>query len=763
MAGETRKTGRGLGGWPWITLIVAALLGGGAAWMYSGSVREVAHFEERRAEVRQYFDEHLYLTLDREVGSLLESAQFDRRRIHLKEWSDAEDSGASAASPVSESRRRYEEAQLTLLVNEASEARRGLPTGRYGVTSTSDAPSRFLLHAAAHETGVALCITLMILLLAGMALENAWGHVIFAIFCAASTAGVAWLRASTAGPVDLPWAGSGGLAAALIGGYMALTLRGHASYYGGMLSGWLLLPLWAGAQYALIHHAWEPGFDHSLFFVHGAGAAAGFAFATLVSAFGLERRADGSVQHKPSSTAQTIGRARRARNNGQAGEAFELLRVASERSPGDPELVSTLWGLAKELGQESIAAPAVMEVARRALRENRPGDAVNLWMDLVAAGCCDSAQPLLLVRIGEVLLDEGHPNEALDAMRRAAEAEGLVPADLALRIVKVARDLDPDLTRVSAKLALADPSLPKKKRAEMNALATAAASAMARPHSADHTEHGEPAADARPPAPASTPTPVQPIATPSAPIDTSAPEVEALDPGALSEDALTADVEDARIADAAEIERWNDPGLLEDLSAEVGDADFDEDPTDTLALDLLPHEFHEGVDASPDLDATQDDPLEPVDTAVQFDGRRVRLRVVSVVPVAFEDRGVVLEVVGQGKTTLGYRRIEAVSVGAVEGISAKPVIVVDLVLNWRSFEGEELRVLRIRCDSFDPRSIVEAASPLESLMALLEELLTRSGAAPLPDVQAARGKAFARFASLAAYEADVLGATPDPH
>ena len=109
----------------------------------------------------------------------------------------------------------------------------------------------------------------------------------------------------------LPWAGSSGLAAALLGAYLALTIRGSASYYGGLLSGWLLLPLWAASQYALLDQAWDPHFDGSLPVIHAIAAGIGFAMATLVSALRLERRADGSRVKKASPTRRVIGKAHR--------------------------------------------------------------------------------------------------------------------------------------------------------------------------------------------------------------------------------------------------------------------------------------------------------------------------------------------------------------------------------------------------------------------------------------------------------------------
>jgi hypothetical protein len=85
------------------------------------------------------------------------------------------------------------------------------------------------------------------------------------------------------------------------------------------------------------------------------------------------------------------------------------------------------------------------------------------------------------------------------------------------------------------------------------------------------------------------------------------------------------------------------------------------------------------------------------------------------------------------------------------------VIVVDLVLNWVSLTAETLSVIRLRGDRFDPRTLVPGVpDPADALRAVIERLLDRSGALPLPDLQSARGLPFAAFPSLAAYHRHVL-------
>ena len=107
---------------------------------------------------------------------------------------------------------------------------------------------------------------------------------------------------------------------------------------------------------------------------------------------------------------------------------------------------------------------------------------------------------------------------------------------------------------------------------------------------------------------------------------------------------------------------------------------------------------------------------------------------------------------------LDLSRIEAVAVAAIEGLAARPVLVIDLLLNWTDCGGGPLKIARLRSDRFDPRPLApEAGDPVEAVRSFTAALLDASGAIALPDPDAARGRPFQRFASLEAYQRDVLG------
>jgi membrane associated rhomboid family serine protease len=154
------------------------------------------------------------------------------------------------------------------------------------------------------------------------------------------------------------------------------------------------------------------------------------------------------------------------------------------------------------------------------------------------------------------------------------------------------------------------------------------------------------------------------------------------------------------------------------------------------------------------------------EAAQSADGRPVpidietRVRVldaIDAIPLELDDEGIQISTRTGQKKRMRYDRIQAVSVAAVQGLSDKPVLIVDLVLDWKAAAGDKLRVIRLRADRFDPRRVVPGVeSPLEALRQLVATVLGRSKGEPLPDPDAARGMPFASFPELALYQRLVL-------
>jgi membrane associated rhomboid family serine protease len=156
--------------------------------------------------------------------------------------------------------------------------------------------------------------------------------------------------------------------------------------------------------------------------------------------------------------------------------------------------------------------------------------------------------------------------------------------------------------------------------------------------------------------------------------------------------------------------------------------------------------------AEPDAGApdTRPDPIELEEGVRQ-------LVAIAAVPTDFDSEGLLIEIEGGARKRVRFDRIEAVSVAAVDGLGTKTVIVLDLVLNWISLTAEPLKAIRLRGDRFDPRRLAtDCEEPLDALRAIIQRLLEKSDAIPLPDLQSVCGMPFAAFPSLGAYQRDVL-------
>ena len=186
-------------------------------------------------------------------------------------------------------------------------------------------------------------------------------------------------------------------------------------------------------------------------------------------------------------------------------------------------------------------------------------------------------------------------------------------------------------------------------------------------------------------------------------------------------------------------------------------------PTATVAPPPLP-------DAAPPIGATPE-PIEAVQNLDLGDliadeelralieiPRFSGVKVVEAAPKEFTDRGIVLTVNGGRKARVEYDKVQALAVAAVGGLAKNPVVVIDLVLNWNDDAEGPVRVVRLRSDGFDPRSLVSAGSQLQAFRAFLAELLERSGATPLPSRDAVLAKSLCRQPDLATYEREILEA-----
>ena len=218
-------------------------------------------------------------------------------------------------------------------------------------------------------------------------------------------------------------------------------------------------------------------------------------------------------------------------------------------------------------------------------------------------------------------------------------------------------------------------------------------------------------------------------------------------------DAMTARAE-GRPEEALELLRLalGSPGYSEpSLEAEAA---LDHGAVDLTAISEDPEP--RGLEAAPGAALEPDEKEEPQSFEPLI---RRTLRVKEAIPLELDEEAIWLEVEGKGRTRFPLSRVDAVAAVGVHGLSRKAVILIDLVLDWTADGESPVRVLRLRSDRYDPRTLVGgAASPLEAVRQFVSTLIRRARALPLPDPGSARGQPFKIFRDLAGYEEQVLRA-----
>jgi hypothetical protein len=167
------------------------------------------------------------------------------------------------------------------------------------------------------------------------------------------------------------------------------------------------------------------------------------------------------------------------------------------------------------------------------------------------------------------------------------------------------------------------------------------------------------------------------------------------------------------------------------------------------------------VDVSPPAESSSEDAtLHAVDAALEALAPAARfsdIKITEAMPTRLLDEGIGLQVLGGRKVRVEYGKIEAVSVAEIRGLAVHPVVVIDLLLNWREGSDPTLRVVRLRSDGFDPRMVIaEPPDEDEALRSFLSEILARSKAVALPDPDGALGVNVRSFDELALYHREVL-------
>jgi len=651
-------------------------------------------------------------------------------------------------------------------------------SARLGIDPAALSAQGFAAHWLFNESALQWLVTSALLLLLGPHLESLWGAGVYAGFLAVATlsgAGVyAWI-----GPEGRPLVG---LSAAVAATIVALIAR-HGT---GSLRTYVLAPrqgpvglsfeapvfaslgVWFVGEVLLTLTADGSGPTRGLGTILPiAGAVCGVVAAMAVRSWDLEN----PIEEAETRMHPALAAAEAARETGRPGAAVGLLETAVRTRPHDAELVRALCDAACAADEASRAAEPLRRFVSEQVRLGEVASAAGFWRAFGAKVPAVKLDPRTALALAESLAASGDKPLAGRLLRDALAASPRMSPGIALRFAEVAAPLHRETALRAGKIALAAEGLDDVKRAKLAARVAALEAAS-----------GEGDVDLS--APVEKPAPsakrrredrvidveLDPLYAPERPKDLPPPAETAAfslsadgtkESGEQQDLALgLPDTDPIILPGAGEDESGRDvfgmAGPDMDLANEVAEptasAAAASAPRAPTRLTRLPPPPPLPPDPPPPP-APAEDPLDRAAFAAAEGPRFHELKVVEAVPLTLDDSGLTL----RNGPQLDLSRVDGIAVAAVQGIAAKPVILVDLLLNWTEISDAPLRTLRLRSDQFDPRTLFpQAGGGLESFRALLDALHQRAGATPLPDADAARGRPFKMFPDLARYEREVL-------
>jgi membrane associated rhomboid family serine protease len=625
----------------------------------------------------------------------------------------------------------------------------------------------------------------MILFLAGPPLEDRWGRPLFAgVYAAAGLFAGGFYMLLTPGS-NVPLVGASGAIAALMGAslvrfwstkirffYIFWVLRIITGTFWAPV--WVILPLWFINNLFMARLADDLGVVSGVaYWCHVGGFVFGVAFAYGMRHWRIEERyLHQAIESRITvSNNPVIDEAMELRIQGEPETAYQLLSEAAGERPDDPDVVNAFWELAGELRRTDEAIPLMLGLVKQSLARGEGDLAVAHWEEIAARAPTAQADRQLLLRLIPVLLEKEKRKRAVQALRRVVDPRmGALSSGMAFRVLELAKDVDPPTALVAARRALEAESLHEAKRERIEALASELEKLCAELPESDPCELADEAMSADQSDDISIPIDHDPVYDFTLPSESEAPP----EPGVHELDAtgslVTSDSSGELVPDSVSPDQWaTDPPAPPPVAAAPAAPDAPLPPplpssVAALAESADSEPLPPSVAAPAESAAQPPPPAAPEaqanDLAFAASASVARfcdLKVIEAAPLELAEAGVALQRAGGGRGRVDYDKIQALAVAAVDGLSSKPVLIIDLIINWNDTGEGPLQLIRLRSDAFDVRKLLpQATRSIDAFRALQEQLLARTGAVPLPDRDAVRGRPFRTYSDLESYVREVL-------
>lgn len=471
---------------PWVTLSIMALCVLVFLFTDTGTPENVDAGDPME-EATSYWREHAYLEPDPKIR---DAVAYDvppaQRRQYLATLAEL----SEPLRPEDEEGLAAQQAELQRLTDLALGRAPVDPSEqtalqRWGYVPNAPRAVTLITHAFLHGGWIHLIGNLFMLLLSAPAIEDRWGRLLFPFFYLAAGAVGAWFHAAFGPGPELPLIGASGAIAGVMGAFLVrlwnTRIRFGYFFVFGLrpvwgtfeAAAWVMLPLWF-ANELFQGMLWSSAGMASgvAYWAHVGGFAFGAAAAYGVRALRFEERfVDPNVEARITHYAANpvLEQAMEAREKGDLARSLELLEAEWKRKP-DEDLATALWDVAVASAKPEAGVAPMLGALRSALKRNDTALALEQYCGLMEHAPRALPDPASLLKLVPALVEAGQKQRAAQALRQALDPANKLTGGQALRLVDMARALDPACALRAAQLAMASTDLHPARREKLAAL-----------------------------------------------------------------------------------------------------------------------------------------------------------------------------------------------------------------------------------------------------------------------------------------------------
>jgi membrane associated rhomboid family serine protease len=335
-----------------------------------------------------------------------------------------------------------------------------------------------------------LFFNLLLLYVCGPLLEDVWGRLIFVPFYLFSGIAATLMYSLHYPGSSVPLIGASGAIAGVMGAFLVRHYKTKIKFFyfffifirPGTFSApaWLMLPLWllreifAGSLMNVVYKEYGGGGVAHWAHVWGFAFGAGVAF--LIKHFNIEGKYVSKKIEKQTSYVNkgyTIyEEAQQLLVGGDKENAFIKLKEAAGQSPGDQEIVETLWNTGVDLYKEHEALPFLVRLIEKNVRDKQMESALLHYSRLKTTFPDAAVNKHAKIKLLDAIIDTDAFKEAKQMYDElAVDIDLNAPPGMLLEFSHVALKFDRKFNQSGARrlveLALQHPDIPEDKKGEL--------------------------------------------------------------------------------------------------------------------------------------------------------------------------------------------------------------------------------------------------------------------------------------------------------